>query len=59
MKRQKYKIFKRRSDLIKYAVRRAIRSSILEAEVHAKEMVENLKKNDWLKWAKRKLRMPR
>lgn len=59
MKRIKYRVFKRRSDLIKHAVRHAIRSSVLEAEAHAKRVTEHLKENDWLAWAKRKLRMPR
>lgn len=56
MKRPKHKAFKRHIDLIRYTTRRAIhRIDILEPEKHAEELVERLKKSDWLQWAKQKL----
>ena len=60
MKRTKHKRFKRHIDLIRYAVRRAIhRIDVLEPEAHAEELMESLKKTDWLQWAKQKLRRVR
>ena len=51
------KQFKHHIDLIRYAVRRAIhRVDVLEPEKHAEELVEYLKKTDWLQWAARKLK---
>jgi hypothetical protein len=57
MKRPKHKRFKRHIDLIHYVVRRAIhRVNMVEPEAHAEELMEHLKKSDWLQWAKQKLR---
>jgi len=56
MKRIKHKQFKRHIDLIRYAVRRAIhRIDVVEPEKHAEQLVEHIKKTDWLQQAKQKL----
>jgi len=56
MKRLKHKQFKRYSDLIRYAARRAIhRVDVVEPELHAERLVESLKKSNWLQWAGQKL----
>lgn len=57
----KHKRFKRRIDLIRYAVRRAIhRIDVVEPEAHAEKLADYLedrvKKSDWLQWVGRKLK---
>jgi len=50
------KQFKHHINLIRYAVKRAIRRvDILEPEEHAEQLVRYVKKTDWLQWAKEKL----
>ena len=57
MNRRTFLKFKHHIDLIRYAVRRAIhRIDILEPEKHAEELAAHLKKTDWLRWAKQKLK---
>jgi len=57
MKRLKRKYFKRRIDLIRYAIRRAIhRCDVEEPARRITVMEDQMKKNNWLEWATQKLR---
>ena len=48
--------FKRYSDLIRYAIRRAIhRVDVLEPEAHAEGLASRMKESNWLQWCRQKL----
>lgn len=51
------KRFKRQSDLIKHACKRAIhRVDVVEPKEQAEEVEAYLKKHNWLEWARRRLK---
>ena len=54
-RRIKRRVFKRQSDLIKYAVRRANYRKMMEAKEQKRGFMAWFKKHNWLEWCKQKL----